>query len=444
MSGSGEGLAGWAEAVIRLEPPLPMGGYAARREPARSVHDPLQVRALALGAPGSALVLAVADLLAVERSLVTRIRRRLAGRRPRTTLWLAATHTHSGPEVGRLLGAEPAPGVEEAVAEATLVAAERALSAMRPVRASWASLPVEGVATPRDHPETGGPLELDLLVLEDAEGDRAVFGSFPCHPTVLGESNLALSADLPGAFRRRLAERLGGDAWVTLATGAAGDVSTRHTRRAQDFGEVERLGDLLAARAEEALGGRRPLAAGPLRLVRRRLRLPAKEPPDPAALAELEAGLRERLAAAREAGREGEARTLVTALQGVEAARRMGVAGAPTRLEAELDAAAWGSLRLATVPGELYHRPGDAVRRAAGLPTLLLGYANGYLGYLPERQAYGQPDYEVLISPAGAGAAERVVAALSGMLADFGEAGARRGGPREGGEAGEADGRGGG
>lgn len=427
MSGGGAALlAGWASAEVSLAPPVPMGGYAARQEPARAVHDPVEVRALALGEAERPLVLAVADLVAVDAGLVGRLRRRLAERRPGATLWLAATHTHSGPDVGRLLGRKPLPEVEEAIARAAVRAAEEAVAAMQPVRAAWVSTPVEGVATPRDHPEEGAQLELDLLVLDPA-GDRApgaplaVLGSFPCHPTVLGEFNLEISADLPGAFRRRLAERLGGGTWVALATGAAGDVSTRHTRRGQDFAELERLGGLLADRAAESLAYRRPLAPGPLAVASRHLRFPPKEPPDAALLDRTEAGLRARLEAARQAGREAEARTLVTALQGVEAARRLAGELGSLDLSGELAAAAWGGLRLAAVPGELYHRPGDAIRRAAGLPTLLLGYANGYLGYLPERSAYERPDYEVLISPLGPGAAELMVAAVRELLAGLAE-----------------------
>ncbi|MDI3317025.1 MAG: hypothetical protein QJR14_05350 [Bacillota bacterium] len=423
--------AGWATASVRLRPPVAMGGYAARREPARAVHDPLEVRALALGDPedgaagsGQPLILAVADLLAVDAGLVAEARRRLQARRPGARLWLAATHTHSGPDVGlgRLSDGPSDPEVEEAVLAAVLEAAEAASGSLRPVRPAWVSAPAAGVGTPRDHPQEGAELDLDLLILDPADGDTsgkplAVFGSFPCHPTVLGESNLEISSDLPGAFRRRLGERLDDRTWVALATGAAGDVSTRHTRRGQDFAEVERLGGLLADRALELLPRRRPLAPGGPVAASRLRRFAPKEPPDPVLLERTESELRARLEAARRAGRQAEARTVVTALQGVEAVRRLSDRLGSLDLEAELAAAAWGELRLAAVPGELYHRPGDAIRRSGGRPTLLLGYANGYLGYIPEASAYGQADYEVLTSPFGPGAAEEMVSAFRELLA---------------------------
>jgi hypothetical protein len=48
---------------------------------------------------------------------------------------------------------------------------------------------------------------------------------------------------------------------------------------------------------------------------------------------------------------------------------------------------------------------------------VLVGYTNGYLGYLPTHDAYRRPTYEVLRTPVARGGAERALAAGLALLA---------------------------
>ena len=48
--------------------------------------------------------------------------------------------------------------------------------------------------------------------------------------------------------------------------------------------------------------------------------------------------------------------------------------------------------------------------------VLLLGYTNGYVGYIPSRAAYADMDYEVLMSPFAPGSGERLANALRMLL----------------------------
>src|ERR1051326_2571870 len=100
-------LAGWACVDITPDVPCWMAGYAARSSPANSVHDPLEAHALALGTPTNAFIVVVCDLLAVDERLVEAVRDRVQAECPGASVWLLATHTHSGPDIGGPMSEHP-------------------------------------------------------------------------------------------------------------------------------------------------------------------------------------------------------------------------------------------------------------------------------------------------------------------------------------------------
>lgn len=415
--------AGWATAEITPDLPCWMGGYGDRTEPASAIHDPLYANALALGDPAVPFIVVVCDLVAVDANLVRSVREQVAAAIPGATVWLSATHTHSGPDVGRLLSdQEPPAAVVERIVSGATEAASEAARHMRTVRAAWASDVVQNVASNRDHPGSNEEITLDLLCLyaeSDASGaPSAVFGSFPCHPTVLGAANYAISADLPGAYRRQLRSRLGAETWLALATGASGDISTRHLRQGQGFDELERLGQLLAEAAEHSIATARPLRLAQPITRDDTVALQHKEPMDTRTLAEATERLSQQRAAALDRGDTGQARTLETVLQGIRGAQRVGAVQRSAPPALTIAAARLGELALVAVPGELYNHLGAEIRHGAGGPALMLGYTNGYAGYLPTREAYQSLDYEVLMSPFAAGAGEDIVAAALRLLKD--------------------------
>lgn len=53
--------------------------------------------------------------------------------------------------------------------------------------------------------------------------------------------------------------------------------------------------------------------------------------------------------------------------------------------------------------------PGARIVHAAPGPTLVIGYGNGYVGYLADAGAHEQGTYEALASPFASSAGERVV-----------------------------------
>ncbi len=422
-------LAGWASLEITPDIPCQMGGYAARTAPANATHDPLYTHALALGSQAQPFVLIVCDLVGVDETMVHEVCEQVAMQSPGATVWLGATHTHAGPDVARSLSLAqepPDPAIKEHVIVGASSAAASAIAHMHPVRAKWESGTINGIATNRDHPDKSTELTLDMLCFYDTSEQTgpggqpaqpaALFGSFPCHPTVLGAENLALSADLPGAYRRQLQALLGKDTWIALATGAAGDISTRHMRQGQGFDELERLGELLAKQAYTLLSSAQPLKLDLPHIHDTVVALEQKESFSPDQLAAYTSTVQERVSAERQAGNMAQARTLETVLQGIQAAQKRALTQGEQVLNVAVSAAVLGEIALVAVPGELYNNLGAEIKRGNEQFVMLLGYTNGYVGYIPTREAYAEMDYEVLVSPFAPGSGEQLENAIRMLL----------------------------
>lgn len=103
--------------------------------------------------------------------------------------------------------------------------------------------------------------------------------------------------------------------------------------------------------------------------------------------------------------------------QGLEMTARMLESSAPKGYRVGVEAVSVGGVELVAVPAELFLRLGERIRSESARPsaTVVLGYTNGYLGYLPCRAAFAEPDYEVLASPVRRGSGEQIVDVAVGL-----------------------------
>jgi hypothetical protein len=359
-----------------------LGGYADRHGGSTGTADPLEVHVVLIADGTRTLALVVLDLVCVNVDLADAVRAVL----PADDVWVCATHTHSGPETGCVPGGSvtPEPWVE--VVTAAVVRAAQA-AVMAPASLTAASVMVADVASVRSRPDGTQPVPVDVVSCHGFDGLRGVLVVLPVHPTVLPASSTVVSADLTGAVRRALAERLG--VWVVVVTGAAGDISTREVRRGADVDECERLGSVVAEQVVAAMRSG-PAVEGAVRSASADLAL---APGSPSAQIEPADPLSRQAETLRQAWR----------------LRR--TFSAP--ISATVRVARIGDVRLIGLPGEpfLGLRPPDAI---------LVGYVGGYVGYLPTREAFAaDPTYETVISPVAVGEPERLVATATELLSEL-------------------------
>ena len=412
---------GWSAGAARVPFPVPIGtpmaGYAARTGPATGVLDELTIGALYLSIGEHRLVLVVADIAAVDASLVGEVA--AAAQLHPSALVLCASHTHSGP-AGVITRMHPGdsdrrvPDLREAFVRACVQAIDAARGNSEPVDLLFGQQETTGLAANRNAPD--GPFDprVSVLATRNRSGQlTAALVHFACHPTILSAENRLLSADFPGALRRAAEPLLSQDGATTVVlfvNGAAGDVSTRFTRTAQDYAEVERVGNGLAAAVVSALEMENAREVGPgIDSARVSVTL------DPRSLDDVS---EPELSAETTELSAGELRKAETRAQGAMLLDRLAKAG-PDAIQHTFELPAWklGDVRLVAVPGELFASLGARIAESVPGPALVLGYANGYVGYLVDDAAQATGTYEALASPFAPGAGKAVAEAAATVIA---------------------------
>jgi len=390
-----------------------MGGYTFREGAASGLLDPLRITALTWYDGTRRAALALADVICVNADLTRAVRAAVSGV---DVLWLAASHTHAGPDTGCVPGGAPTPaGWLDPITSGVVTAVERAKAVEVGTHGRVHTGILRGVGAVRSQVVDDAIVPLDVIEVIAAGRRAGVVVVLPVHPTVLPAQNLQVSADLTGAVRRAMSDRIGPGVWVAVATGAAGDISTRHTRRAQDPAELSRLGAMVADRCLELLGGPMTSAWSLGSVLSWRSQTVGLRPKPPVDGGALVAAAAAAFDTVRWAPDPVAARIAEGNLDGARLAAQLAapVAG----IEAEVAALRIGRLTLAALPGEPFLSQAEELRQARAEPAVVLGYANGYPGYLPPAAAYQAATYEVLAAAAAAGSSEQTMRVAAELIA---------------------------
>jgi hypothetical protein len=385
----------YAATAVDVTPALgPMAGYLARGAArATGVHDRLTASLLWLREGPASVCWVALDALCVEEPVATRIRDGVGAALGTTAdaVLVCCSHTHSGPAAWQ---------DDDALVAGIMRGAARLPATASPVTAGWAAVPQVGVGTNRYDPAGPHDASAGVLSLRDADGAVvAVLADYACHPTVLSHANLEYSADYPAATRQVLGATLvaiGAEAppVILFLQGAAGDVSTRFTRRASTFAEAERQGGMLAGALLRGVLAGDPIEAAVPVVVRGSCEMPTRTLPDAATAAST-------LAAAR-AGWTGDdespaGRIARTRYEGALALAAMVEQGLPARLTLPVTVVALGDVAWVHLPVEPFTSVGERIRAASPFPvTRVVGYADGYFGYLADEDAHRDGHYEAL------------------------------------------------
>jgi neutral ceramidase len=431
---AGEFRAGAAQ--VKITPPkgAPLAGYYYNRA-AEGVHDDLYAKAVVLQEETNKVAFVVCDLISLTRPIVEEARKLISETSglPGENVMMSATHTHTAPVLRGASTRNAAQGGDEDIAARytaelpKLIAesvrlAEQNLTNASPF-AGWGrneSLSFNRRYYMRDgtvgwNPgklntnivRAAGPIDPDvgIFYVQTPDGKRpvATYVNFAMHPDTVG--GLEISADYPYTLAKRLAEYKGPDMVTIFANGTCGninhvDVKWRDPQKGH--AEAARIGTILGAEVLQRYKKLRPINVGPLRARSEIVKLPLP------IISQHEIEEARRIAQIPAVTGTNQPKFLdrVKAYKVLDVAARNGQAH---ELEVQVIAlgedVAWVSL-----PGEIFVELGLAIKKASPFYyTFIAELANGSIGYIPNREAYAQGNYEVVSARCAEGSGELLV-----------------------------------
>ncbi len=436
---------GTGSAVINPPPGIGLAGYYHERGN-DGVLDDLKARAIVLDDGTTRAAIVICDLISMPKWIVDEARHGIELRTgiPAGHVMIAATHTHTAPVLDResadktaaagpasardYLNALPARLVDAVVAatgqrvSVRIVVAKEREPDLAHNRRYWMRDGNVGWNPGKENPgivRPAGPIdpEVGVLVADSVVSpfhSVLTFVNYAMHPDTTGGTRV--SADYPGALGRILALYKGPDMLTLFANGTCGNINHVDVRwqiPQTSPEEATRLGATLAAAVFKAYTHLHPVTNAPVLRVRsQKVTLPLP----PFTAEELEIA-RSDARTATDTTREGFMK-LVRARRVLDVAARMG-----QPLEVEMQVIALGrDVAWVAWPGEIFVELGLSVKAVSPFPnTYNIELANGAVGYIPDRPAYAEGNYEVESARVAEGAGERLVSSALEMLAGIHE-----------------------
>ncbi len=398
QSSTGTWRVGLGKARITPKGPVWMAGYGARTAEGQGALHDLWAKVLAFEDPqGRQGVIVTSDNCGGPRALTERLATELQRRHglARESVLVNFSHTHTGPVTDGLtlpLWDFTPPQLERILAynrhyEAQLlVAAEAALRDLAPATLSWGKSTAGFAGNRRNNVETevprlraegkmAGPVDHDVPVLVVHDANRrlkAVLFNYACHTTTLNINQF--TGDYAGYAQHEIERRHPG-VTALFALGCAGDVNPLPRRKvelAEDYGRQ------LADAVDRALAGTMLPVTGRLHCKYSHTTLPFASVPT---RAKLEAGL-----AGQDVYEKIRCRHLLGLLDRGEKI--------PTSHEFPIQAWHLGGLTLLALGGEPMVSYALRMKADLGPNTIVLGYTNDVLAYIPNERVLKEGGYE--------------------------------------------------
>ncbi len=277
------------------------------------------------------------------------------------------------------------------ISEVVVQAQARLQPATLAVGSTMSTTGVHNRRTPGDviDPEVG------LLRVDDAAGKPlAVLVNYACHPTTLTHLNRQVTADYPGLVCRRLEEETG--AVALFLTGAIGDVGP--VARGEE--SLATVGNAVADAALAALPGLAPNLDVEIETAGEMLALPLLPLQSRDEWLAWRTNYVAAALAAEHSNDPARAKVQWAMVHWTERLFEEMQAGTlqPT-VEAEVQLLKLGDLVIVGVPGEYFVELGlqikEDIRHNRMRQVMVVGFANGNVGYIPARRAYPRGGYEV-------------------------------------------------
>jgi neutral ceramidase len=427
-------------AQVTINPPAgaPLAGYYSFRA-SDGVLDDLYAKALVLECDGAKAAIVICDLITMPREVTGEARELIAKQTgiPGDHVLIAATHTHTAPvlfrnaprndfdgggsETSRAYTVGLPAQIAKSVADANAMMAPAALRAgsprveniafnrrfwMQDGKVAWnpRKLDPNIVAPAGPHDPDIGVLAFDKM--EKTPQPVATFVNYAMHPDTVGGTKL--SADFPGVIAQSI-ERVRRGVTV-FANGCCGNLNHRNVwwgDSQKGPPEAARLGQAISGAVCAALPQLTDVPVSSIRARKQSVQLPLPE------ITEADrTEVREMMPKVKEA----------KFLQQVKMFRVLDVLARDGKpLEVEVQVIALGNdVAFVALPGEIFVELGLAIKKASPFKhTMIIELANTAIGYVPNRSAYSEGNYEVISARCAAGSGELLVNTATKLLREL-------------------------
>ncbi|MCI0387414.1 MAG: hypothetical protein MOB07_01415 [Acidobacteria bacterium] len=426
-------------AAVLITPPTgaPLAGYYYKRL-SDGVLDDLYSKAVVVERDGTRAAIVVLDLISLPRGVVEAARKLIEAQTgiPGANVMIGATHTHTSPVVsdnrtrGMLDGGDTEPALRYTAALPALIAQSVAEADKRlaPARGS-AAIAREGEVSfnrrfwMRDGSVGWNPPKLDKNIIRAAgpidpeigflyfetpdEKPITTIVNFALHADTVGGTKV--SADYAGQLSRLLGEYKGREMLTLFALGACGNINHRDVfwrDRQKGINEAFRIGSVLAGAINRSWDDLKPFDPGAIQVRSELIKLP---------LAPI---TNEDVTAANEVFKrvnnpQTKFMEQVKTFQVLDVQARQG-----RPFEVEVQVITIGrDVAFVSLPGEVFVELGISIKKASPFPyTMIVELANGSIGYIPNKSAYPEGNYEVVSARCAAGSGEMLVTAAAKLL----------------------------
>jgi len=421
---------GAARVDITPKDGTPLGGFFRFRGSA-GVLDPLYAKTIVFEKDGTHAAIVVLDLSGTVRPVVEAARKAVQEQSgiEGDHVMISGTHTHSGPQQPRgslmddLTKVNSPPGVSYISALPGLIAqsVKEAKAKLAPAKAAVAMGRAEGISFNRRvlrageakaiwqpqkfNPATdkpAGPVdpEVGVLAFHGAGTDATPIASllnFAMHPTSVG-GGVKISADYPGVFTKLVSERHGPSMISVFANGCCGNINHGDYFTGKRRSTLE-LGTALADATTAVWPNLKPLNTFAPRIRSELVTLQRRKFSDAD------------IAKAKDIAARMFTENLGTVPMAEAVCVMDTLAKQEVPLQVEVQVIAFSDdVAIVSLPGEIFVELGIAIKKQSPFKhTFIAELANGSMGYVPNREAYPQGNYEVVSARGEAGSGEKLV-----------------------------------
>ena len=246
---------GFSARKIPIEKSFHLSGYLNRTEKSTGFLDEIFVRVCLINVKSQMAALVSIDSLAITRKTTLKWEKSLKSIYPEIKkVIFCATHTHAAPsisEYGELMILDQ--GYDETVFEKIKECLDEAKENLTACEISFKSVLDNEIGKNRVKVENESSVYLSGMYFWKENNDLlGGIVSYNCHPTVLSFENQKISSEFPGLALTNLEQKFKKSKFL-FVNRAAGDISTRFTRKSQTYEQVKQFGIILAEKLEKQI-----------------------------------------------------------------------------------------------------------------------------------------------------------------------------------------------